>query len=327
MNAKMTLPQLLLVVPCYNEEEILQDFSSSPQKLLQTIVSLSEKGKISNHSAILFVDDGSSDHTWQAIESLHRRNEKFCGLKLAGNVGHQNALLAGLSYAADKSDITITIDADLQDDVSAIEEMVDRHAEGYDIVYGVRQARGTDTFFKRTTALAFYKFMQLLGTKTIDNHADYRLMSRRAVKALLQYSERNVFLRGIVPLIGYPNTCVYYDRSRRTAGESKYPLSKMLKLAMDGITSFSVKPMHLVLYLGLAFIVISIIVLAWVLVQWIRGMVIPGWTSLMLSMWFCSGCILTALGIVGEYIGKIYVEVKHRPRFNIEKVLYPFDEH
>lgn len=326
MHNYTSLPILMLVVPCYNEEEILQDFSSTPQRLLQVIDSLTEKGKISDLSTILFVDDGSSDHTWQAIESLHGQNRKFCGLKLSGNVGHQNALMAGLTYSKDIADITVTIDADLQDDESAIEKMVDHHAEGYDIVYGVRRARSTDTLFKRTTALGFYKFMQILGTKTINNHADYRLMSRRAVKALLQYDERNVFLRGIIPIIGYSNTCVYYDRSKRMAGESKYPLSKMLKLAMDGITSFSVKPMHLVLYLGLAFIVISILVLAWVLVQWIRGVVIPGWTSLMLSLWFCSGCILTSLGIVGEYIGKIYIEVKHRPRFNIEKTLCPLDE-
>ncbi len=321
MNTNISKPILALVVPCYNEEEILTTHPSSPEKLLQMVDLLIGRNKVSVLSFILFVDDGSKDGTWQIIESLHEQNHSYCGLKLSGNSGHQNALLAGLSHIVDKADIAITIDADLQDDITAIENMVDQHARGFDIVYGVRQNRDTDSFFKRHTALCFYKFMEKLGTKTIYNHADYRLMSRRAIKALLKYNECNVFLRGIVHLVGYPSTCVYYDRSKRLAGESKYPLSKMMKLAIDGITSFSVKPIHIIFYLGLTFIFMSICTLVWVLVQWARGLVIPGWTSLMLSLWFCSGCILIALGILGEYISKIYIESKHRPRFHIEKTL------
>lgn len=322
MNTDITKPVLVLVVPCYNEEKVLQaSSSSSPAKLLQVIVSLVMKGTISHFSLILFVDDGSTDDTWHIIETLHEKDKRYCGLKLSGNVGHQNALLAGLSHAMDKADITITIDADLQDDITIIENMVDLHGEGYDIVYGVRRGRNTDTLFKRLTALGFYKVMDMLGAKTIYNHADYRLMSQRAVKALLQYNERNVFLRGIVPLIGYPSICTYYDRSRRMAGESKYPINKMVKLALDGITSFSVKPMYIVLYIGITFIIISVIILIWVLFLWLKGLAIPGWSSLILSLWFCSGCILMAIGVLGEYVGKIYVEVKHRPRFHIEKTL------
>lgn len=322
MNTDITKPVLVLVVPCYNEEKVLQaSSSSSPAKLLQVIESLVMKGTISHFSLILFVDDGSTDDTWHIIETLHEKDKRYCGLKLAGNVGHQNALLAGLSHAMDKADITITIDADLQDDITIIENMVDLHGEGYDIVYGVRRGRNTDTLFKRLTALGFYKVMDMLGAKTIYNHADYRLMSQRAVKALLQYNERNVFLRGIVPLIGYPSICTYYDRSRRMAGESKYPINKMVKLALDGITSFSVKPMYIVLYIGITFIIISVIILIWVLFLWLKGLAIPGWSSLILSLWFCSGCILMAIGVLGEYVGKIYVEVKHRPRFHIEKTL------
>ncbi|MCM1371805.1 MAG: glycosyltransferase family 2 protein [Bacteroides sp.] len=322
MNTDITKPVLVLVVPCYNEEKVLQaSSSSSPAKLLQVIESLVMKGTISHFSIILFVDDGSTDDTWHIIETLHEKDKRYCGLKLSGNVGHQNALLAGLSHAMDKADITITIDADLQDDITIIENMVDLHGEGYDIVYGVRRGRNTDTLFKRLTALGFYKVMDMLGAKTIYNHADYRLMSQRAVKALLQYNERNVFLRGIVPLIGYPSICTYYDRSRRMAGESKYPINKMVKLALDGITSFSVKPMYIVLYIGITFIIISVIILIWVLFLWLKGLAIPGWSSLILSLWFCSGCILMAIGVLGEYVGKIYVEVKHRPRFHIEKTL------
>lgn len=322
MNTDITKPVLVLVVPCYNEEKVLQaSSSSSPAKLLQVIESLVMKGTISHFSLILFVDDGSTDDTWHIIETLHEKDKRYCGLKLAGNVGHQNALLAGLSHAMDKADITITIDADLQDDITIIENMVDLHGEGYDIVYGVRRGRNTDTLFKRLTALGFYKVMDMLGAKTIYNHADYRLMSQRAVKALLQYNERNVFLRGIVPLIGYPSVCAYYDRSRRMAGESKYPINKMVKLALDGITSFSVKPMYIVLYIGITFIIISVIILIWVLFLWLKGLAIPGWSSLILSLWFCSGCILMSIGVLGEYVGKIYVEVKHRPRFHIEKTL------
>ncbi len=314
----MNIPILTIVVPCYNEEEVI---AASSERLHNVLVELVTNKKISPISHILFVDDGSSDSTWAIIARLHEQNHIFCGLKLAANVGHQNALLAGLTYAMDRADITITIDVDLQDDISVIENMVDAYIKGFDIVYGVRKSRVTDTFFKRTTAQVFYKVMALLGVKTVYNHADYRLMSKRAVESLLQYKERNMYLRGIVPLIGYSSTCVYYDRFERMAGESKYPIGKMLGLAVNGITSFSVKPLHFVLYMGIICTIISAIILVWVLCQWLRGVVFPGWTSIIFSIWFCSGCILMSLGIVGEYVGKLYVETKQRPRFSVDKIL------
>ena len=243
------------------------------------------------------------------------------GVKLAGNVGHQNALMAGLTTAKDYADIIVSIDADLQDDVEVIPDMVRQYDNGYDIVYGVRRKRDTDTFFKRTTAQGFYKLMNWLGVKTIYNHADYRLMSQRAVEKLTAFRERNLFLRGMVPLIGYKTTSVYYDRAERFAGESKYPLAKMVNFAIEGITSFSIRPLRLLLYMGMIFILVSLCILCWVLVKFIAGSVVPGWSSLMLSVWFVGGCILVGLGTVGEYIGKIYMEVKDRPRYNIEKTL------
>lgn len=318
MKTETKLPVLAIVVPCYNEEEVMQ---TSPQSLLSILEDLIVKEKISVLSHILFVDDGSKDRTWQMIDSLHGLNPKYRGLKLASNVGHQNALMAGLTYSASNSDVTVSIDVDLQDDISVIEDMVDAYLQGHDIVYGVRKSRNTDTFFKRTTAQGFYKVMEWLGTKTVYNHADYRLMSSRAIRTLLRFEERNLYLRGIVPLIGYPSTCVYYSRSERTAGESKYPLGKMIELAFDGITSFSVKPLHFVLYLGIISTIVSALIMLWVFIQWFGGVVFPGWTSLILTICFCSGCILMALGVVGEYIGKLYIEVKRRPRFNVEKVL------
>lgn len=318
METDTHTPILTIVVPCYNEEEIMQ---TSPQILLGILDNLITKKKIHSLSHILFVDDGSKDNTWQMIESLHKQSSKYSGLKLAGNVGHQNALVAGLAHASDNSDIIISIDVDLQDDISVIEDMVDAYSKGYDIVYGVRKARKTDTFFKRITAKTFYRLMESLGTKTVYNHADYRLMSKRVIQALLHYEERNLYLRGIVPMIGYPSTCVYYDRLERTAGESKYPINKMIELAFNGITSLSVKPLHFVLYIGIISIIISVSIMIWVLIQWLMGDVFPGWTSLILTICFCSGCILLALGIIGEYIGKLYIEVKRRPRYNIEKIL------
>ena len=236
-------------------------------------------------------------------------------------MGHQNALVAGLSSAVENCDMAISIDADLQDDVNAIREMVVKYYEGCDIVYGVRQSRQTDTWFKRTTALGFYSLMKSMGVKSVYNHADYRLMSQRALRQLLRYRERNLFLRGMVPTIGYKTDCVYYDRAERFAGESKYPLKKMISFAFDGITSFSVKPVHMVLYFGIVFLIVAFSIFCFVMYSLFRGNAVPGWTSLMLSVWFCSGCILLGLGIVGEYVGKIYVEVKDRPRFNIERVL------
>ena len=309
---------LAIVIPCYNEEEVL---SVSIGKIMQAVKGVIAERLVSQDSFLLFVNDGSQDRTWDIIEEHHQKDKMVCGVNLAGNVGHQNALMAGLSVAADRCDIAITIDADMQDDVNAIREMVIKYKEGNDIVYGVRSSRKSDTLFKRYTALGFYKLMDALGVKSVYNHADYRLMSQRALRQLLCYRERNLFLRGMVPLIGYKTAKVYYDRAERVAGESKYPFSKMLAFAFDGITSFSVKPVHMVLYLGIFFILITIGILCWVLYSWGTGETVPGWSSMMISLWFCSGCILVGLGIVGEYIGKIYIEVKDRPRYNIEKLL------
>jgi glycosyltransferase involved in cell wall biosynthesis len=252
---------------------------------------------------------------------LYDKNPYVKGLNLAGNVGHQNALMAGLMTAKGYADVLVSIDADLQDDVSVIEEMVDRYKEGYDIVYGVRSSRDSDTFFKKNTALAFYRLMSWLGVKSVYNHADYRLMSRRAVEQLGNYKERNLFLRGIVPLIGYETTSVYYRRSERFAGESKYPLSKMFNFAIDGITSFSVRPLRLIATLGFLFLLCSLVAVVYTLYVYFNGETVAGWASLMLSVWFLGSLILIAIGIVGEYIGKIYLEVKERPRYNIEKFL------
>ena len=243
----------------------------------------------------------------------------MCGVKLAGNVGHQNALMAGLETVCDKADIIVTIDADLQDDINVISEMINKYHQGCDIVYGVRRERKTDTWFKRNSALAFYKLMQRLGVKSVYNHADYRLMSRRAVSQLLKYHERNLFLRGIVPLVGYRSEKVYYDRIERLAGKSKFPLGKMMSFAVDGITSFSIKPVRMVLTLGIVFTLIALIMFIYVLVAYFSGRAVSGWASLILSLWFIGGCVLIGLGIVGEYIGKIYIEVKDRPRYNIEQ--------
>ncbi len=272
-------------------------------------------------SFILYVNDGSRDQTWPMIRRFHAENKYVKGVNLAGNVGHQNALWAGLTVAKDRADMIVSIDADLQDDVDCIKEMVAKCREGNDIVYGVRNERKTDTWFKKNTALAFYKLMEMMGTKTVYNHADYRLMSRRALDYLLQFKERNLFIRGLVPLVGYSTAKVYYDRAERFAGESKYPLSKMINFAIDGITSFSVKPIRLIMALGVAFLFVAFLTLCWVLYSYFTGRTVMGWSSIMLSVWFCSGCVLTCLGIVGEYIGKIYVESKERPRFNIETIL------
>lgn len=313
------MDRLAIVVPCYNEEEVLKIASKALREVLEDLV---QKGKIAEDSFILFVNDGSKDHTWEMIEEEHREHPvQVCGVKLAGNVGHQFALTAGLLTAKDMSDVTISIDADLQDDVAVIEEMIDKFHAGNDIVYGVRRERKTDTFFKRVTAQAFYKLMALMGVKTIYNHADFRLMSRRAVEQFSQYGEVNLFLRGMMPLIGYQTDCVYYDRKERVAGESKYPLKKMLALAFNGISSFSVKPISMILGMGLFIIVCSILAAVYALISYFTGHVVPGWTSLILSIWFLGGLQLLAIGLVGQYIGKIYIEVKHRPRYNIEKIL------
>ena len=314
----MNKHRMAIVVPCYKEELVLHETTS---RLTQVLDDLVKDDLIATNSYILYVNDGSTDNTWNIISELHEANKYVNGVNLAGNVGHQNALVAGLSSAVENCDMAISIDADLQDDVNAIREMVVKYYEGCDIVYGVRQSRQTDTWFKRTTALGFYSLMKSMGVKSVYNHADYRLMSQRALRQLLRYRERNLFLRGMVPTIGYKTDCVYYDRAERFAGESKYPLKKMISFAFDGITSFSVKPVHMVLYFGIVFLIVSFSIFCFVMYSLFRGNAVPGWTSLMLSVWFCSGCILLGLGVVGEYVGKIYVEVKDRPRFNIERVL------
>ena len=306
-------PCLAIVVPCYNEEPVLEQ---TTQHLLAVLEGMQEI--VSPESRILYVDDGSHDATWSMIEQLHAEDRRIAGISLAHNSGHQNALMAGLTTAIRFADLTVTIDADLQDDETVIKEMVQLALQGNDIVYGVRSSRATDTWFKRTTAQAFYRLMGKMGVKTIYNHADYRLMSRRAVEALLHYEERNLFLRGLVPLLGYKTAQVEYARKERQAGESKYPLTKMLNLAFDGITSFSMSLVHMVLWLGLVFLLIALGITIWVIVCLVQHKAITGWSSLILSIWFCSGCVLIGLGIVGEYIGKIYMEVKRRPRFNIK---------
>ena len=307
--------KLVIVVPCYNEEEVLAE---TRKRLIDVLKNLVDRKKI-DRGQILFVDDGSRDHTWQLIEQFAKETPMVGGLKLSCNRGHQFALWAGLRWAAENSDASVSIDADLQDDVNAIYDMVDAWLDGNDIVYGVRRERKTDTFFKRNTALAFYRLMTALGGKIIYNHADFRLMSRRAMQSLMQYPEDNLFLRGIVASIGYPSALVYYDRSERFAGESKYPLKKMLAFALEGITSFSVKPLRVITYLGLLFILVALGVIAYALYEHFAGHTIAGWTSLLVSMWFIGGSILLACGVTGEYIGKIYLEVKRRPKYFIDK--------
>lgn len=313
------MDKLAIVVPCYNEEAVLKIASEALREVLDDLV---RKGKIAQDSFILFVNDGSKDRTWELIEEEHKDHPaQVRGVKLAGNVGHQFALTAGLITAKDMSDVTISIDADLQDDVAVIEEMIDKFHDGCDIVYGVRKERKTDTFFKRATAQGFYKVMALMGVKTVYNHADFRLMSKRAVEQFSRYKETNLFLRGMMPLIGYQTDCVYYDRKERVAGESKYPLKKMLALAFDGISSFSVKPISLIFGMGMFIIFVSILAAIYALISYFTGHVVQGWTSLILSIWFLGGLQLLAIGLVGQYIGKIYIEVKQRPRYNIEKIL------
>lgn len=313
------MDRLAIVVPCYNEEEVLKIASEALRGVLDDLIG---KGKIAEDSFVLFVNDGSKDRTWELIEEEHKAHpDKVRGVKLAGNVGHQFALTAGLITAKDMSDVTVSIDADLQDDTAVIEEMIDKFHEGKDIVYGVRRERRTDTFFKRVTAQGFYKVMEIMGVKTVYNHADFRLMSKRAVEQFSQYKETNLYLRGMMPLIGYQTDMVYYDRKERVAGESKYPLKKMLALAFNGISSFSVKPISLILGMGIFIILASLIAAVYAFISYFTGHVVPGWTSLILSIWFLGGLQLLAIGLVGQYIGKIYIEVKHRPRYNIEKIL------
>ena len=312
------MQRLMIVVPCYNEEEVLP---YSAEKLTEVIKNLIKKSKIASNSGILFVNDGSKDKTWAIIQNEYARNPYVYGLGLAGNVGHQNALFAGLQTAAEICDFSISIDADLQDDIEVIEQMVDEYLAGADIVYGVRSERKTDTFFKRFTAQSFYRIMEMMGVKTVYNHADFRLMSARAMKQLGQYKERNLFLRGMVPLIGYKTATVTYARKERLAGESKYPLKKMLSFAWDGITSFSIKPISMIMAFGGVIVVCSVIAFIYTLVSYFMGHVSPGWSSLMISIWFLGGVQLLFIGVVGQYVGKTYIESKERPRYNVEKFL------
>lgn len=306
---------LTIVVPCYNEEEVLPETVKELGVILNDLV---RQEKISERSKILFVNDGSKDRTWELISEYSEKYPYVTGLKFTRNYGHQNALLAGMKTAVKFSDMIITIDADLQDDVNAIYQMADQYLDGVDVVYGVRNSRDTDTFFKKRTALAYYGLMKKLGVNLVPDSADYRLLSKRATEALLQYQERNLFLRGMVPLVGYRSAKVYYTRKERFAGKSKYPLGKMLHFALDGITSFSIAPIQLILILGIITTTISILMMVYVLIEKILGHVISGWSSLMISIWLLGGIQLISVSVIGEYVGKIFTEVKHRPRYNIE---------
>ena len=310
---------LTIIVPCYNEEEVLPE---TVKELGNILTNLIEKDKIDSKSKLLFVNDGSKDRTWNLISDYTKKYNYVTGIKFSRNYGHQNALLAGMNLAVNFSDMMITIDADLQDDVNAIPKMVEKYYEGYDIVYGVRNSRKTDTFFKRRTALAFYGLMKKLGVNLVPDSADYRLLSKRATEGLLAFKERNLFLRGMVPLVGYKSTKIYYARKERFAGKSKYPLSKMLHFALDGITSFSIAPIHLILYLGLITVAISVICMIYVIIEKCLGHVVSGWSSLMISIWLLGGIQLISISVIGEYIGKIFSEVKHRPRYTIETETY-----
>lgn len=309
---------LYLVIPCYNEQEVLPETS---KRLLEKMNSLMERNLISKDSKIMFVNDGSKDRTWEMIEELHEQNPIYSGVKLSRNRGHQNALLGGLMTAKEYADMTISLDADLQDDIDVIDQFVEKYYEGCEIVYGVRSARTTDTFFKRFTAEGFYKLINLMGGEVVFNHADYRLMSKRALEEMSNYKEVNLFLRGIVPMLGFQTDVVTYERHERFAGESKYPLKKMLALAIDGITSLSIKPIRLIVCLGAFIFVCSIVMLIYSFVQHFLGNTSIGWTSLIVSIWAIGGLQLLAIGVIGEYIGKIYLEAKERPKYIIEKVL------
>lgn len=310
--------KLAIVLPCYNEQEVLP---RSIEKLTGLFNDLIKREKISADSFMMFVNDGSKDRTWEIISEQFEANTYVKGINLAGNVGHQNAIMAGMMTAKDMSDAVITMDADLQDDLNAIEKMVDHFANGYDIVYGVKVSRKADPLLKRLSAMIFYKLQHAMGLKTIYNHADFRLMSRRALQQLSLYKERNLYLRGIVPMVGYRWTTVDDMISEREAGQSKYTLKKMLNLAVDGITSFSIEPIHWILGAGIFFLCTSVIMTIYILYSFFDHIVVPGWTSIMISLWFIGSILLLAIGVIGQYIGKIYTEVKERPLYNIEEIL------
>jgi len=314
----MKNPILYIVVPCYNEEEVIHE---TAKRLDEKIKGLVNAGKISDESRVMFVDDGSKDATWRIIEELNESNNVFRGVKLSRNRGHQNALLAGLMTAKDLADVVISMDADLQDDINAVDGMIDKYYEGCEVVYGVRSSRKKDTFFKKFTAEGYYKLMSLFGVDIVFNHADYRLLTKRALEELAGYRETNLFLRGIVPLLGFKTDIVEYERHERFAGESKYPLKKMLAFAFDGITSFSTSLIRLVTMLGFGILAISILVMIYYLIVFAMGKTVQGWATIVCSIWLLGGVQLLCVGLIGEYVGKIYSEVKDRPRFIIEKVL------
>jgi len=311
-------PILYVVVPCFNEQEVLP---SSHSRLVKYLSGMVASGSIDPVSKLLYVDDGSRDRTWSLIESFADESSLVAGVRLTCNSGHQNAILAGIAAAIDHCDIVITIDADLQDDISVMPEMISNYFDGCDIVFGVRRERKSDTWFKRTTASMFYNMMKSMDVTSISNHADYRLMSRRAVLALLDYRERNIFIRGIVTKLGFKTATVYYDRAPRIAGNSNYSFKKMVNFAIEGITSFSVKPVRLVFTFGIVFLIIALAMLIYVLCAYLMGRAVSGWPSLILSVWLVGAFILISLGIIGEYVGKIYIEVKNRPRYNIDTTL------
>ncbi len=309
---------LYLVVPCYNEEEVLPE---TTKRLIVKFNNLINEQRIGELSRIVYVNDGSKDKTWTIIEEIVQSSALFQGIKLSRNKGHQNALLAGLMYARNKADIVISMDADLQDDIDAIDAMIDANNKGFDVVYGVRSARKTDTFFKKTTAELFYKLMKMLGADIVYNHADYRLMSRRALDGLSEFDEANLFLRGIVPLIGYPSTIVEYERNERFLGESKYPLKKMLNFAFDGITSFTVKPIRMISVIGFLVFSVSILIMMYFFYAYFAGKTVAGWATTVISIWALGGLQLLAIGIIGEYIAKTYIETKQRPKYIIEAII------
>ena len=309
---------IYLVLPCYNEEEVLHETAS---RLKVKMEQLKSENKITEDSRITFVDDGSKDRTWSIIEELNQSDDIFAGVKLSRNKGHQNALLAGLMTVKDHCDAAISLDADLQDDINVIDKFIDKFIDGCDVVYGVRSDRSTDTFFKRTTAQGFYKVMSMLGVDIVYNHADYRLMSKRALNELEKFEEFNLFLRGLVQLIGFKSDIVTYERNERFAGESKYPLKKMISFAFEGITSFSVKPIRFILDIGILMFTTSLLFLVYFLILWATGKTVQGWATIVISIWMLGGIQLLCLGVIGEYIGKIYMESKKRPKFIIDKFL------
>jgi len=311
-------PILYIVVPCYNEEEVLEETTKQLKVKLEKLI---KEKTIHQDSRVMYVNDGSKDKTWDIIKDIHNKERLFTGISLSRNRGHQNALLGGLMTAKEYADVIISMDADLQDDINAIDGMLEKYKTGYDIVYGVRSARKKDTFFKRTTAEGFYKFMKVLGVDCVFNHADYRLTSKRVLDELSNFKEVNLFLRGMFPLVGFKSDIVYYERNERFAGESKYPLKKMLNFAWDGITSFSVKPLRLICSLGFIILFISLIIMIYSLVRKLTGNTVDGWTFLSISIWFIGGLQMISIGIIGEYIGKIYSETKARPRYIIEENL------